>query len=212
MVSPDCAEGWQTSALCRHPRFTHQALDLLQRDQSSNVVIRRQTILRAAGLASALNVMRAAVDGEGRLTSMPNNTVIMVSFAACFALGLSMTRHGNQVAVSPNARRLIEQTSQVLKRIGSSPKHRNGTPALFGAHIKRIMDTSVPDPGFTASGASTQPQTPFAVPRTSTGSPDMNVPVSEQFRFRHGQTTRSLKRSIMLARPKSYSSWMRTCS
>jgi hypothetical protein len=29
---------------------------------------------RAAGLSSALNVMRAAVQGEGRLKSMPNNT------------------------------------------------------------------------------------------------------------------------------------------
>jgi hypothetical protein len=33
---------------------------------------------RAAGLSSALNVMRAAVQGESRLKSMPNNTVIMM--------------------------------------------------------------------------------------------------------------------------------------
>lgn len=44
---------------------------------------------RTAGLSAALNVMRAAVQGEKQLFSMPNNTAIMVSFAACFALRLT---------------------------------------------------------------------------------------------------------------------------
>ncbi len=108
---------------------------------------------RAAGLQSALNVMRVAVEGEARLKSMPNNTVIMVSFAACFALGLStISEDGNRKNLSPQLRRLVEQTAQVLERIGSTPKHRIGTSALFGRHIRRILRTSFPE----------QPATPVA--------------------------------------------------
>lgn len=44
---------------------------------------------RASALSSALNVMRAAIQGEERLMSMPNNTVVMICFAACVALNLS---------------------------------------------------------------------------------------------------------------------------
>lgn len=106
---------------------------------------------RAAGLQSALNVMRAAVEGESRLKSMPNNTVIMVSFAACFALGLSTTAEdGKRKNLSPQLRLLVEQTAQVLERIGSTPSHRNGSSALFGRHIRRILRTSFPEHGATA--------------------------------------------------------------
>ncbi|OAP60714.1 hypothetical protein AYL99_05716 [Fonsecaea erecta] len=101
---------------------------------------------RAAGLASAMNVMRAAVQGENRLKSMPNNTVIMVSFAATFALALGTTSLGNRVMLAPNARALIEETSQVLERIGSSPRHRRGLSVLFARHIRRIMQSSVLSP------------------------------------------------------------------
>ena len=100
---------------------------------------------RAAGLASALNVMRAVVQGESRLKSIPNNSVIMVSFAACFALGLSTTDSGDRATLKPNVRSLVEQTAQVLERIGTTPKHRNGTSALFGRHIRRIVRTSFLD-------------------------------------------------------------------
>ena len=110
---------------------------------------------RAAGLQSALNVMRAAVDGEAKLKSVPNNTVIMVSFAACFALGLSTTTNGGRADLSPQLRLLVEQTASVLVRIGSTPKHRNGTSALFGRHIRRILKTSFPDQGI-ATGAGMQ--------------------------------------------------------
>lgn len=100
---------------------------------------------RAAGLSSALNVMRTVVQGEARLKSMPNNSVIMVSFAACFALGLSTTTSGGQQSIASNARSLIEETARVLERIGTSPKHRNGTSALFGRHIRRIMRQNFPE-------------------------------------------------------------------
>jgi hypothetical protein len=101
---------------------------------------------RAAGLQSAINVMRAAVEGEARLKSMPNNTVIMVSFAACFALGLSTTTEaGDRASLPAQLRSLVEATAEVLKRIGSTPKHRNGSSSLFGRHIRRILRTSFPD-------------------------------------------------------------------
>jgi hypothetical protein len=97
---------------------------------------------RAAGLTSAMNVMRAAVQGENRLKSMPNNTVIMVSFAACFALALGTTTLGNRAILAPNSRSLIEETTQVLERIGSTPRHRKGLSVLFARHIRRILQSS----------------------------------------------------------------------
>ena len=101
---------------------------------------------RAAGLASAMNVMRASVQGENRLKSMPNNTVIMVSFAATFALALGTTNFGNRAMLAPNARALIEETTQVLERIGSAPRHRKGLSVLFAKHIRRIMQSSPLNP------------------------------------------------------------------
>ena len=90
-----------------------------------------------------MNVMRAAVHGEGRLKSVPNNTVIMVSFAACFALALGTTSFGNRANLAPNARSLIEETTQVLERIGSSPRHRKGLSVLFARHIRRMLQSSL---------------------------------------------------------------------
>ena len=87
--------------------------------------------------------MRAAVHGENRLKSMPNNTVIMVSFAATFALALGSTSLGNRAMLPPNVKALIEETTQVLERIGSSPRHRRGLSILFARHIRRIMQSSL---------------------------------------------------------------------
>ncbi|KAB5559581.1 hypothetical protein GE09DRAFT_1235790 [Coniochaeta sp. 2T2.1] len=93
---------------------------------------------RAAGLSSALHVMRAAIRGESELKSMPNNTAIMVSFAACFALRLS-----SQFASNPNlaqsVRTLIEETADVLERIGSVTLHRNGISTLYGKYLRHIV-------------------------------------------------------------------------
>ncbi|OAL33407.1 hypothetical protein AYO20_07263 [Fonsecaea nubica] len=141
---------------------------------------------RAAGLASAMNVMRAAVQGENRLKSMPNNTVIMVSFAATFALALGTTSQGNRAMLAPNARTLIEETAQVLERIGSSPRHRKGLSVLFARHIRRIMQSSVLSPpednqGF-VSGPSEeqhhqQDQHPKHNPSRTASIPAPNIPL-----------------------------------
>jgi hypothetical protein len=96
----------------------------------------------AAGLSSALNVMRAAVQGEGRFKSMPNNTAIMISFAACFALRLSMMVARNNLSLAPSIKILIEETADVLERIGTIPSHRKGTSALYGRHLREVVRNS----------------------------------------------------------------------
>ncbi|KAK0721345.1 hypothetical protein B0T21DRAFT_294925 [Apiosordaria backusii] len=116
----------------------------------------------AAGLSSALNVMRAAIQGEGQLSSMPNNTAIMISFAACFALRLSGQLPGNS-NLAPSVRALIEETAEVLERIGSATKHRNGMSALYGKYLKYIVKKAALSANETAprprTGHQTEPLT-----------------------------------------------------
>ncbi|KAF7593030.1 hypothetical protein BBP40_012117 [Aspergillus hancockii] len=94
---------------------------------------------RAAGLSSALNVMRAAIQGESRLKSMPNNTVIMISFAACSALSLSVVPADARSSLAPSVRNLIEETASVLERIGATPIHRNGASVLYGRYLRELV-------------------------------------------------------------------------
>ncbi|KAL3461748.1 hypothetical protein BJX64DRAFT_151223 [Aspergillus heterothallicus] len=94
---------------------------------------------RAAGLSSALNVMRAAIQGEGRLKSMPNNTVIMISFAACSALSLSVMPADSRSSLAPSVRHLIEEAAGVLERIGETPSHRNGASVLYGRFLRELI-------------------------------------------------------------------------
>lgn len=93
---------------------------------------------RTAGLSSALNVMRASIQGESLLQSMPNNTTIMICFAACFALTLSAyTTDGS--ALAPSIRKLIVEAAGVLERIGTITKHRNGLSVLYGKYLRQIV-------------------------------------------------------------------------
>ncbi|KAJ5119532.1 hypothetical protein N7448_010201 [Penicillium atrosanguineum] len=94
---------------------------------------------RAAGLSSALNVLRAAIQGEGRLKSMPNNTVIMISFAACSALSLSVIPGDSRSSLAPSVRTLIEETAGVLERIGATPSHRGGASVLYGKYLRELI-------------------------------------------------------------------------
>lgn len=94
---------------------------------------------RAAGLSSALNVLRAAIQGEARLKSMPNNTVIMISFAACSALSLSVTPGDSQSSLAPSVRTLIDETASVLERIGATPSHRHGASVLYGRFLRELI-------------------------------------------------------------------------
>ncbi|KAI1255579.1 hypothetical protein MGN70_002694 [Eutypa lata] len=94
---------------------------------------------RAAGLSSALNVLRVAVQGEGQLRSMPNNTAIMISFAACFALRVSTAADGRGSSLAPSIRTLIAETTDVLERIGSTPVQRKGLSVLFASQLRTIL-------------------------------------------------------------------------
>lgn len=97
---------------------------------------------RTASLSAALNVMRAAVQGEKQLFSMPNNTAIMVSFAACFALRLSTQISGSTITSSvlaPSVRTLIEETADVLGRIGNITRHRNGMCGLYAKYLRILV-------------------------------------------------------------------------
>ncbi|KAK0648724.1 hypothetical protein B0T16DRAFT_326020 [Cercophora newfieldiana] len=140
----------------------------------------------AAGLSSALNVMRAAIQGEGQLSSMPNNTVIMISFAASFALRLSSQLAGNS-NLAPSVRTLIEETADVLERIGSITKHRNGMSALYGKYLKYIVkkaasSTDGPTRPLSKSDSLSQHPTPHFPRTTQPGfglaDPLSNPPVS----------------------------------
>ncbi|TVY93946.1 Satratoxin biosynthesis SC1 cluster transcription factor [Lachnellula willkommii] len=97
---------------------------------------------RAAGLSSSLNVMRAAVQGESRLKSMPNNTCIMISFAACFAIYLSAKGNGTS-GLATSIRVLIEESAGVLERIGGITPHRNGTSRLYGRHLREVVGSEL---------------------------------------------------------------------
>ncbi|KAI9686297.1 MAG: hypothetical protein M1820_010671 [Bogoriella megaspora] len=93
-------------------------------------------VFHSEALSSALKVMRAAVQGESRLQSMPNNTAIMISFAACFALKLS------NGPLSPSVRDLIHETANVLQRIGSTPSHRYGASVLYGRYLQEVLKSA----------------------------------------------------------------------
>lgn len=73
---------------------------------------------------------------------MPNNTSIMISFAACFAYYLSTSGSTGSMSLAPSIRVLIEESADVLQRIGSDPPHRNGVSALYGRHLHEVVGAS----------------------------------------------------------------------
>ncbi|KAI1431475.1 hypothetical protein GGR50DRAFT_679293 [Xylaria sp. CBS 124048] len=101
--------------------------------------LKARHFFRSEGLSSALNVLRVAVQGERQLRSMPNNTAIMISFAACFALRVSTVVDGKGSALAPSIRVLIMQTIDVLDRIGSTPVQRRGLSCLFANQLRQIL-------------------------------------------------------------------------
>ncbi|KAI2641294.1 hypothetical protein GGS21DRAFT_547669 [Xylaria nigripes] len=110
----------------------------------STAPVKARHFFRSAGLSSALNVLRAAVQGEKQLRSMPNNTAIMISFAACFALRVSAVADGRGSSLAPSIRVLIMQTIDVLDRIGSTPVQRKGLSCLFAGQLRQIVKLTLP--------------------------------------------------------------------
>src|SRR6187402_1744077 len=42
-------------------------------------------------------------------------------------------------SLAPSIRVLIEETADVLERIGNNPAHRNGTSTLYGRHLRHVV-------------------------------------------------------------------------
>ncbi len=95
--------------------------------------------------------------------SMPNNTAIMISFAACFALRLSAQIAGNS-NLAPSVRKLIDETADVLERIGSVTAHRNGMSTLYGRYLKYIVRMAATTSGGRAEAPVQQQFTPLRRP------------------------------------------------
>lgn len=120
---------------------------------------------RTAGLSSALTVMRTAIHGESQLQSMPNNTTIMISFAACFALTLSAYTAGGST-LAPSVRKLIDEAAGVLERIGAVTEHRSGLSTLYGKHLRHIVRRAAKSGlknGFKARGSTVSPSAPITL-------------------------------------------------
>lgn len=151
------------------------------------VEVRR--FFRTAGLSSALNVMRAAIQGESLLQSMPNNTTIMICFAACFALTLSAYTTDSS-ALAPSIRKLIVEAAGVLERLGTITKHRNGLSVLYGKYLRQIVRKAVStrkalgrDLAGSVAAANSGSSTPMysmtsAPPTTTTTAPALMAPVA----------------------------------
>jgi len=128
---------------------------------------------RTAGLSSALNVMRAAIQGESQLQSMPNNTTIMISFAACFALTLSTYTTGSST-LAPSIRKLIDEAAGVLERIGTVTEHRNGLSLLYGKYLRQIVKKAAVE----GASAPAHQASSVAAPQMPVGEP---VPAQPSF-------------------------------
>ena len=96
-------------------------------------------LFRASALSSALNVMRAAIQGEKSLSSMPNNTVIMICFAACVAVQLSTAPTGTNSQLAPSIFHLVDETADVLDRIGNITPHRKGASITYAKYLKELL-------------------------------------------------------------------------
>lgn len=95
---------------------------------------------RVGGLSASINVMRTAVQGEALWKSVPNNTVIMIAFAACLALRLSNTQPETNPSIAQSVRSLVHQTADVFERVGSSPSHRHGVSVLYAMHLRAMVN------------------------------------------------------------------------
>jgi hypothetical protein len=57
----------------------------------------------------------------------------------CFRLSTLGTNSNHSLA--PSIRILIEETADVLERIGTNPSHRKGISALYGRHLREVTGT-----------------------------------------------------------------------
>lgn len=113
---------------------------------------------------------------------MPNNTSIMISFAACFALTLSTYVTGNST-LAPSIRELIDQTAGVLERIGSVTPHRNGPSILYGRQLRQVLKDRI---AAAANDTSRNPEpapTPVISPEVPVSTVQDSVSWPDTFQF-----------------------------
>ena len=116
-----------------------------------------KNVFHSKALSAALKVMRTAVRGESELESMPNNTAIMISFAACFALKLGSG------PLHPSVKGLIQETATMLQRIGATPSHRQGASVLYGKYLQEVLKyNSLPIAPYRVNQSPTQRNIPTA--------------------------------------------------
>jgi hypothetical protein len=61
------------------------------------------------------------------------------------------------LSLAPSIRILIEETADVLERIGATPAHRRGMGALYGRHLREVVrNTSPPTTDFTSRSPHSQ--------------------------------------------------------
>lgn len=138
--------------------------------------------------------MRSAIQGEEQLSSMPNNTAIMISFAACFALRLSGQLSGGTSSLAPSVRTLIEETAGVLERIGTATDHRNGMSTLYGKYLKYIVKKAA-----AAAATSYEHMASTVRPRTETAMTADRGPPHVAFSRHGGPSVSSSSSSSTLA-------------
>jgi hypothetical protein len=97
-------------------------------------------LFRNDGMQAAVEVMRTAVRAEEGLTAMPNNTAIMVAYAACVALSLSKAITERDPAFAIGIWNMVEETAGVLERIARVTPQRRGFSWMYGQCLRKILD------------------------------------------------------------------------
>jgi hypothetical protein len=97
-------------------------------------------LFRNDGMQAAVEVMRTAVRAEKGLTAMPNNTAIMVAYAACVALSLSKAVTERDPAFAVGIWNMVEETAGVLERIAQVTPQRRGFSWMYGQCLRKILD------------------------------------------------------------------------
>lgn len=59
------------------------------------------------------------------------------------------------MSLAPSIKILIEETADVLERIGTIPSHRKGTSALFGRHLREVVRNTAGALGTQGGGGQT---------------------------------------------------------
>ncbi|KAL1303777.1 hypothetical protein AAFC00_007114 [Neodothiora populina] len=131
---------------------------------------------RVGGLSASINVMRIACKGEALWKSVPNNTIVMVAFAACLALRLSNTQIESNPGIAQSVRSLVHQTADVFHRIGSFPAHRQGASVLYALLLRAMIkkyhpEAQSPDTGLEPSKRVAMPSGPIPEAIASHGGP-----------------------------------------